>query len=118
MAVGALEEAILSQDLQRSHSLKLRSDNGLIFGTRAFVREVRKHGIEQELLTPYTPEQNWMIERFFRSLKEECIYLHRFASRDDAFPVVAAWIDHYNKERPHSALSYLSPEEFVKSISV
>ena len=118
VAVGALEEAVRSQDLQRSHCLKLRSDNGLIFGARSFVREVRKHGIEQEFITPYTPEQNGMIERFFRSFKEECIYLHRFESRDDAFPVVAAWIDHYNQERPHSALSYLSPVEFVKKIRI
>ncbi|MBP6263358.1 MAG: DDE-type integrase/transposase/recombinase [Nitrospira sp.] len=29
--------------------------------------------LQQEFITPYTPEQNGMIERFFRSLKEECV---------------------------------------------
>jgi len=30
--------------------------------------------------TPYTPEQNGLVERFFRSLKEECVWLHNFGS--------------------------------------
>lgn len=79
MAVGALEEAVRSQDLQRSHSLKLRSDNGLNFGARAFVREVRKYGIEQEFIVPYTPEHNGMIERFSEASKKSvsiCIVLN------------------------------------------
>jgi putative transposase len=34
-----------------------------------------------------------MIERFFRTLKEECLWHHRFQSRDDAFVAIAAWLD-------------------------
>ena len=48
-----------------------RSDNGLIFQSRRFRQASRDYRLQQEFITPYTPEQNGIIERFFRSLKEE-----------------------------------------------
>jgi len=51
----------------------LRSDNGLIFQSRRFRQACRDYRLQQEFITPYTPEQNGIIERFFRSLKEECV---------------------------------------------
>ena len=98
--------------------LTLRSDNGLIFGAKSFVKVAKEHGVEQEYITPYTPEQNGMIERFFRSLKEECIWHYRFKSRDEAFMIIAKWMDKYHNERPHSALGYKTPEEFRKGLQV
>jgi len=50
----------------------------------------KEYGVEQEYITPYTPEQNGMIECFFRTIKEECIWQHCFKSRDEAFKVIAA----------------------------
>ena len=38
---------------------------------------------------------NGMIERFFRTLKEECLWHHRFTDRDEAFLVIAAWLEKY-----------------------
>ena len=35
--------------------------------------EACDYRLEEELIMPYTPEQNGIIERFFRSLKEECV---------------------------------------------
>ncbi len=51
----------------------IRSDNGLIFQSRRFRDACAFYRLAQEYITPYTPEQNGMIERFFRSLKEECV---------------------------------------------
>jgi putative transposase len=65
----------------------------------------------------YSPEQNGMIERLFRTLKEECLWHHRFISRDDALVVIAAWLEKYHTERPHSALGYLTPKEFAKQLA-
>ena len=73
---------------------------------------LRERKLEQEYIVPYTPEQNGMIERFFGSLKSECLWLHRFENRDHSFRVIADWIDHYNDERPHQALDYLTPREY------
>ncbi len=59
----------------------------------------------------YTPEQNGIIERFFRSLKEECVWQHLFPSFAAARREIAAWIRWYNEARPHQALGYRSPRE-------
>ncbi len=118
-AAAALEDALIARKKELLEKrLILRSDNGLIFGAKCFVKVARDYGIEQEYITPYTPEQNGMIERFFRTIKEECIWHYSFKSRDEAFRIIADWIDSYHKERPHSALGYLTPEEFRQPVKV
>lgn len=118
IAAAALEDALRDRRIEYGHApLTLRSDNGLVFGAKVFVDVVRRYGLAQEYITPYSPEQNGMIERFFRSLKEECLWHHRFSSRDQAFLAVAAWLDKYHTERPHSALGYLTPKEFAEKLA-
>jgi putative transposase len=53
-----------------------------------------------------------MIERFFRILKEECVWLRPFESFRQARRPIREWIAFYNNERPHKALGYLSPREY------
>lgn len=62
-----------------------------------------------EFITPYTPEQNGIIERFFRSLKEECVWQHVFQTFEEARRVIRQWLQWYNEERPHDALAGLPP---------
>ena len=45
---------------------------------------------------------NVFIERLWRSLKYECVYLHEFADGWEARDKIAQWIEHYNNQRPHS----------------
>lgn len=90
----------------------VRSDNGLVFQSERFRRACREYRLTQEFITPYTPEQNGLVERFFRSLKEECVWQHSFQNFDEARRAVARWIDWYNQERPHQSLGYQSPAEF------
>jgi putative transposase len=90
----------------------VRSDNGLIFQSRRFRAACRDYRLSQEFITPYTPEQNGIIERFFRSLKEECVWQHQFPSFRAARRAVAAWIGWYNDGRPHQTLGYLSPRQY------
>ena len=107
-----MEDAIRKRKINWASYLTLRSDNGLVFGSKVFSATARKHGITQEYITPYTPEQNGMIERWFRSLKEEFIWLQKIKDKDEGFKLIADWIDHYHEGRPHSALGYLTPIEF------
>ena len=90
----------------------LRSDNGKVFTSKRFMGRCKQYGLSQEFITPYTPQQNGMIERFFRSLKEECIWLHNFEGVWDAKQAIEEWVGFYNELRPHQALGYLSPLEF------
>lgn len=90
----------------------IRSDNGLVFQSRRFRAACRFYRLKQEYITPYTPEQNGLIERFFRSFKEECVWQHNFESFEKARAVIRRWIDWYNQGRPHQALGYLSPVQY------
>ena len=90
----------------------VRSDNGLIFQSRRFRNACRFYRLRQEVITPYTPEQNGMIERWFRSLKEECVWQHQFRNFADARTAIQQWIQWYNEERPHQALGYCSPRQY------
>ena len=90
----------------------VRSDNGLIFQSRRFRAACRDYKLTQEFITPYTPEQNGIIERFFRSLKEECVWQHSFHSFAEAKAAIRQWIEWYNAGRPHQSLGYRSPREF------
>ena len=90
----------------------LRSDNGLIFQGRRFRQACRDYRLTQEFITPYTPEQNGIIERFFRSRKEECVWQHVFRTFEDARRVIREWTQWYNQERPHQALGYRSPIQY------
>ena len=90
----------------------MRSDNGLIFQSRRFRGACRDYRLSQEFITPYTPQQNGIIERFFRTLKEECTWQHNFATYVEAKVAINRWIGWYNAERPHSALGYQSPQQY------
>ena len=54
---------------------------------------------------------NIFIERLWRSLKYEAIYLHELTDGFRANRVIGEWIDFYNTERPHSALAGQTPAE-------
>ena len=54
---------------------------------------------------------NVFIERLWRSLKYEAVYLHEMTDGFAAERVIGAWIVFHNTERPHSALDGRTPEE-------
>ena len=54
---------------------------------------------------------NRMIERLWRSLKYECVYIHAFESGKEALQGIGKWLNYYNQERPHSRHGILTPDE-------
>ncbi|WCR20897.1 transposase (plasmid) [Paracoccus alcaliphilus] len=54
---------------------------------------------------------NRMIERLWRSLKYECVYLNAFETGSQARKGIGAWISYYNEKLPHSSQGLLSPAE-------
>ena len=54
---------------------------------------------------------NRMIERLWRSLKYECVYLHAFEKGSEVKVGVRKWLAYYNAERPHSTHGVLPPDE-------
>jgi len=113
-AAAALEQALIARygTLGRVQApFLLRSDNGLVFTSRHYTRLVRSYGLQQEFITPHCPQQNGMVERLIRTLKEQCVHRHRFESQQHATRVIADWILFYNHRRPHQALGMKTPAE-------
>jgi len=54
---------------------------------------------------------NVFIERLWRSLKYECVYLHAFETTTEARKGIGDWVKFYCAQRPHSALAGLTPDE-------
>lgn len=113
-AESALEQALIARfgtlgKVQKS--FLLRSDNGLVFTSRSYTALVKSYGLRQEFITPHCPQQNGMIERFIRTLKEQCAHRHRFETLQHASRVIGDWIGFYNHRRPHQALGMKTPAQ-------
>jgi hypothetical protein len=89
--------------LRGEERAQLQSDNGKVFTSKHFQACCKQYGLSQEFITPYTPQQNGMIERFFRSLKEECIWQHHFKTFEEAKAAIEAWVTFYNIKHPYQA---------------
>jgi len=113
-AEAALEHALIARfgTLGRVDApFLLRSDNGLVFTSRSYTALVRSYGLRQEFITPHTPQQNGLIERLIRTLKEQCVHRHRFETLQHASRVIGDWIEFYNRRRPHQSLGMKTPAE-------
>ena len=116
-AGAALEQALIARNgsLGKVQSpFLLRSDNGLVFTSLTFRHLVRSYGLKQEFITPHCPQQNGMVERVIRTLKEQCIHRHRFESLQHATRTIGDWIHFYNNRRPHQALGMKTPAQAFK----
>lgn len=113
-AMEALDAACTYRfpDRIKPEDLELRTDNGSAFGAASFVAEVARQGLRLTKTFYRSPEGNAIVERFFRTLKEECVWQHQFQSFAEAERIITEWIRFYNEERPHSALGYCSPKEY------
>ena len=70
-------------------------------------------GAELDFSRPGKPTDNAFIESFNGRFRQECLNENWFLSLEDAKEEVESWRNHYNGERPHSALGNLSPREFA-----
>lgn len=116
-AEAALEQALIARygTLGRVPTpFLLRSDNGLVFTSRSYTALVRSYGLRQEFITPHTPEQNGMVERVIRTLKDQCVHRQRFETLQHASRAIGNWISFYNNQRPHQALGMKTPAEAFK----
>ena len=66
-------------------------------------------GIRQVFIRPHCPWQNGKVERFNRTLQAEWAYRQPFTSNDERAAALDPWLQHYNTERRHSALSGQPP---------
>lgn len=88
---------------------RLISDNGPQFISGEFKKYLREVGMSHVRTSPYYPQSNGKKERYFKTLKGECIRRQTPLSLDEARRVITQFVDYYNNERLHSAIGYIAP---------
>ena len=87
------------------------------FVSRALLKWIVDQGIETALIDPGKPWQNGTTESFNGKFRDERLSLEWFRSRPEAKVLIETWRRHFNEVRPHSSLGYMTPNEFVASIT-
>ena len=117
-AMGAVLAISEAASRRKVSELELRSDNGCHYGAKIFRQEIMRLGINHTRTMVNTPKGNAVIERFFRSLKQECVWLHKFENFNQAKEAIERWIKEYNEERPHQALNYATPNAYFEEKTI
>ena len=87
------------------------SDQGSQFTSVDFTDVLQEAGIRISMDGKGRWMDNVFIERLWRSLKYECVYLSEFATGSQARTGIGGWMDFYDRRRPHSALNDRTPAE-------
>lgn len=87
-------------------------DNGPEMTSKAMFFWARERRIRLHFIQPGKPTQNAFVESFNGRFRDGCLNQHWFSGLDDAREIIRAWQEHYNTERPHSALGYRPPMAF------
>ena len=93
----------------------LNSDQGCQFTSEAYKNLLKESHIRQSMDGKSRWADNIMIERWFRSLKTELIYINEFSTPKILRIAIREYIHDYNTLRPHEALEYATPEEIYRS---
>lgn len=87
------------------------TDQGSQFTSPRFVDVLLDAGVQVSMDGKGRWMDNVFIERLWRSLKYECVYIHAFETGTELRAGLAKWISYYNADRPHSALGGDTPNE-------
>ena len=104
--VDALEEA-LNSDVPGIFN----TDQGSQFTSEAFTSVLLNHGVQISMDSAGSYMDNVFVERLWRSVKYEEVYLKAYESVAEARAGLGAYLRFYNSERPHQALDYRTPSQ-------
>ena len=96
----------------------INSDQGCQFTSDDYKQLLRNLGIRQSMDGKSRWADNIMIERWFRSLKCESLYINEYKTPRELRQLVREYITEYNSARPHESLDYRTPENVYKGCFV
>ncbi|WP_404379525.1 IS3 family transposase [Caenispirillum salinarum] len=105
--VAALEQALETYGPPEIFN----SDQGSQFTSLAFTGTLKAAGVRISMDGKGRCMDNIFIERLWRSLKYEEVYLKAYTTGSEAKAGIGAWVQTYNERRPHQALAYATPDE-------
>jgi transposase InsO family protein len=111
LALGALEEALATRSVQVG--LIHHSDRGVQYASLGYTGRLKSVGIQISMSAKGNAYDNAKAESFFKTLKQEEVYLKQYQTFEEASSNIGQFIDDvYNARRLHSSLGYLPPNEF------
>lgn len=90
---------------------RIISDRGSQFTAREFRRFISLHGLTQATTSPYYPQSNGKIERWYGTVKHNALRGKALHDIDHAKQILDKYIKYYNNERLHSAIGYVTPAD-------
>src|SRR5689334_6778443 len=108
--VEALEEALSKYGRPEIFN----TDQGSQFTSDDFTGTLKEHAITISMDGKGRCMDNVFVERLWRSLKYEEVYLNAHATVAEAKVGIGAWLDFYNEERPHQSLGYRTPRQIYQ----
>ena len=112
LALSALDMALANRHVTKS-ALVHHSDQGVQYACGDYIARLEQAGIQPSMSRPGCPWDNAMAESFMRTLKREEVNGQAYRDRADAEASIEVFIETvYNRQRLHSALAYLAPEDF------
>ncbi|MBA8667539.1 IS3 family transposase [Holosporaceae bacterium 'Namur'] len=115
MKAELVNNALLMAIWQRKppKGLIWHTDRGSQYASESHVKILNDHHIIQSMSRKGDCFDNAVAESFFHSLKTELVHQCKFKTREEAKQIIFEYIEvFYNRIRIHSAIGYLSPEEF------
>jgi putative transposase len=112
--VEALEEALT----RFGQPAIFNSDQGSHFTSKDFTKVLKDRGVAISMDGKGRCRDNIFIERLWRSLKYEEVYLHAYQDMREGRHGIGRWFGFYNEERPHQALQYQTPGQVYRASRV
>ena len=94
------------------------SDNGTELTSMAVLRWCQDIGVGWHYIAPGKPTQNAIVESFIGSFRDELLNETLFTTLAETKTHITAWQEAYNRNRPHSSLGNLTPNEFAMQIAL
>jgi putative transposase len=115
LAIGALQMALNGRDWKAGELIH-HSDRGVQYASTEYTKMLEQREIQISMSRRGNPYDNARAERFMRTLKEEEVYGKAYQNLEDARSRIGEFLEQvYNRQRMHSALRYLTPEEFERA---
>ena len=88
------------------------SDQGATYSSDEYVALLERFGVTQSMDGRGRWRDNVVMGRFWRTLKQECVYISEYSTYAELGEPIAAFIDRYNDERLHQSLGYETPAQW------
>jgi transposase InsO family protein len=115
LTITALKMAIATR---KTDNLIHHSDQGIQYTCKDYIKILKDNGIQISMSAKGKPYDNAFAESFFKTLKQEEVYLWEYETFSDVIERIPYFIeDVYNKKRLHSSLGYRPPDEYESLFS-